>query len=183
MLEYFETSGFIYLELRTTPRAVPETGLTLEGYVDAVLAGFAAFSLSRTRTDDRMLAKLLLAVDRRHSVEVAEEVVRIAMAREEVVGIDVCGDPTKGDAKVLVPAFARAKKAGLKVTVHLGEVGDALAGRRPKLMVEQIPSQIETQADDLLLVPDRLGHATFLSQATTEHILRHKLPIEICVRS
>lgn len=118
VLEYFASEGCIYLELRTTPREVPRTGLTLAGYVDAVRAGFASFA-----GGDRMKAKLLLSVDRRHSVEMAEKVVDLALRnRDLVVGVDVCGDPTKGDARGFMDAFARAREGGLGVTVHLGEV-------------------------------------------------------------
>ena len=115
VLSYFESQGCIYLELRTTPRSIP----TLSAYLSAVRAGFDAF-----RPQRGMLAKLLLSVDRRHSAEMAERVVELALGnRDLVVGIDLCGDPTRGDAALFVPAFAKASEAGLRITVHLGEVG------------------------------------------------------------
>lgn len=53
-----------------------------------------------------------------------------------------------------------------------------------KLMLDgKLESQLESQADDLLLKPDRIGHATFLSDATVKHVLEHRIPIEICVSS
>jgi adenosine deaminase len=125
VLEYFRSSGCFYLELRTTPRAVPSTGLTLDGYVDAVLAGIEAYreSTKDGADENKMLAKLILAVDRTHSVEVAEKVVDLAIRHQGlVVGVDLCGDPTKGDSKLLQRPFERARSAGLKITVHLGEV-------------------------------------------------------------
>ncbi|KAL8283988.1 hypothetical protein RQP46_005101 [Phenoliferia psychrophenolica] len=61
VLSYFESSGVCYLELRTTPRAVPSTDLTLESYVAAVRAGFDAFRASRPPfPHHKMMAKLLL---------------------------------------------------------------------------------------------------------------------------
>ena len=86
-----------------------------------------------------MMAKLLLSVDRRHDVEVAAKVVRLALEnRDLVVGIDVCGDPTKGDVGEFVPAFRRARGGGLKVTVHLGEVSHRhqLIGREADLLLK-----------------------------------------------
>ncbi|ORY57105.1 hypothetical protein BCR35DRAFT_309692 [Leucosporidium creatinivorum] len=163
-LRYFANCGCMYIELRTTPRAVPENGMTRRGYVEAVKAGFSAFEAEQGE-GRAMLAKLILSIDRRHTKEVAEEVVDLAVEhRGWVVGVDLCGDPTEGDSREFVGAFGRAKREGLGVTVHLGE----------------LPSQLESQADDLLLQPDRLGHATFLSPETTTYILKQKLPIEIC---
>lgn len=70
-----------------------------------------------------MLSKLILSVDRRHSLEVATKVVELALSnRDLVVGLDICGDPEKGDTREFVELFKRAKLEGLKVTVHLGEV-------------------------------------------------------------
>lgn len=119
VLDSFASMSCIYLELRTTPRAVPSTGLTLSTYVDAVLLGFAAFE----ETKPNMKSKLILSIDRRHTTETAEAVVELAIRhRGVVVGVDLCGDPTKGDARAFRGTFARAKAHGLKVTVHLGEV-------------------------------------------------------------
>ncbi|KAI5476610.1 hypothetical protein MNV49_007447 [Pseudohyphozyma bogoriensis] len=169
VLNYFDAEGCVYLELRTTPREVPSTGISFERYVEAVREGFRQYhALTPAGAEPRMMVKLLLSVDRRHSVETADQVVDLAIGnRDLVVGIDVCGDPTKGDARELVGTFRRAKEAGLKVTVHLGE----------------IPSQLETQAADFLLQPDRLGHATYLSQETMDRIVADKIPIEICITS
>lgn len=166
VLHYFANAGCIYLELRTTPRAVHHTGLTLAGYVDAVREGFRTYHQSSKGGE--MLSKLILSVDRRHSLEVATKVVELALSnRDLVVGLDICGDPEKGDTREFVELFKRAKLEGLKVTVHLGE----------------LPSQLGTQASDLSLLPDRLGHATHLSPTTVNHILATRLPIEICLTS
>ncbi|KAG1764353.1 hypothetical protein EDD22DRAFT_457825 [Suillus occidentalis] len=65
-----------------------------------------------------------------------------------VVGVDVCGDPRCGDMQSFTQHLSRAKAAGLGLTVHIAESID------------------NTTEDCLALLsrrPDRLGHATFLS--------------------
>lgn len=43
MLRDFAADGVVYCELRTTPKSRPECGLTKRSYIEAVLAGIAAF--------------------------------------------------------------------------------------------------------------------------------------------
>lgn len=105
----------------------------MKGYLEAVRTGFANFDAEQSNIDSReegrptrvrrMLAKLILSIDRRHDVKVAESIVDLALKNKDlVVGIDLCGDPTKGDSSRLKTAFRKAKEGGLKITVHLGEV-------------------------------------------------------------
>lgn len=43
VLRDFAADGVVYLELRTTPRAMPAAGLTEDGYVQTVLDAIAEF--------------------------------------------------------------------------------------------------------------------------------------------
>ena len=68
--------------------------------------------------------RLLLSINRTGSKENAEDTVNLAaeyMARG-VVGIDLSGDPSKGDPANFMPALARARTLGLKLAVHLAEL-------------------------------------------------------------
>ena len=69
---------------------------------------------------------LIVSLDRRMNVDVVRDCVRIASELkaegERVVGIDLCGDPTAGDMGEFVPFLAKAKEAGLGVTLHIAEV-------------------------------------------------------------
>ena len=52
-----------------------------------------------------------------------------------IQGIDLSGDPSKGDPANFLPALARARTLGLKLAVHLAELDrpedtDALLGAR-----------------------------------------------------
>jgi adenosine deaminase len=83
-----EYSQCAYLELRTTPRETPT--MTRRVYVETVLAEIEKFSADR--------AALIVAIDRRMTLNVTEECVDIAIDLRRrggrVVGIDLCGDPT-----------------------------------------------------------------------------------------
>lgn len=160
VLDHFRHDGCIYFELRTTPRSVEgneATGppsLSRREYVEAVLDGFRQFD-HQQRMDAAqtpMVSRLILSVDRRHTPEIAEEIVDLAIdlskrphpedcflpARHPspsksgsyIVGVDLCGDVNKGDAKAFKPAFDRAKQAGLGITIHFGEVCQARDGLR-----------------------------------------------------
>ncbi|KAF2997115.1 hypothetical protein E8E13_004287 [Curvularia kusanoi] len=143
VLQDFQADGVVYLELRTTPRAIPEKGITKDDYVKAVLNVLNAWNQDKANT---LRAYLILSVDRRNNIAQAEEVVDLCIKYSStgVVGIDLCGDPAKGDVRIFADSFARAKAAGLKMTLHFAEA-------------EVSASDIELETL-LSWKPDRLGH-------------------------
>ncbi|RYP21012.1 hypothetical protein DL767_009353 [Monosporascus sp. MG133] len=141
----FAEDGVAYLELRTTPRALPRAGLDKAGYVDAVLRAIDAAQ----HESPSIRARVILSVDRRDTPEEARETAALAARFKDrggggVVGLDLCGDPTKGDVSLFTPAFAAARAAGLGLTVHFAEA-EASAGE----------AELRTLLD---WEPDRLGH-------------------------
>ncbi|KAG1810467.1 Metallo-dependent hydrolase [Suillus plorans] len=137
-----ESPQCTYLELRTTPRATPH--MTRERYLTVVLDEVEMYPATQ--------AALIVSVDRRMSDSDLEECISLAIEMKNrgrrVVGIDVCGDPRSGDMQSFTQHLSRAKGAGLGLTVHIAE------------------STNNTTEDSLALLscrPDRLGHATFLS--------------------
>jgi len=105
-----------YLELRTTPRETD--AMNREQYLRVVLA-----EMQRYRPDQ---VALIVSVDRKMKADVVRDCIRIASELkaegERVVGIDLCGDPAMGDMDEFVPIFAKAKEAGLGITLHIAEV-------------------------------------------------------------
>ncbi|KAI6037921.1 Metallo-dependent hydrolase [Pisolithus marmoratus] len=131
-----------YIELRTTPRATAH--MSRYTYLTTVLDEVEKFSADQ--------AALIVSVDRRMSETDAKECVDLAIALRaagrRVVGLDLCGDPRKGDIATFEKHFKRGKDAGLGITLHIAETKE------------------NTIAESLALLdwrPDRLGHATFLS--------------------
>ena len=177
VVQEFAADGVVYLELRSTPRANPSTGMTKQSYVEAVLCGIDRALSENTAT---IHVRLLLSIDRRQLAAEARDTVELALAKSKetrhqarVVGIDLSGDPTAGDIAALVPVLCYAKERGLKLAVHIAEV----------------PHRNEETALLLSAQPDRLGHGTFLhrdsggNQEVEDKVVAAKIPIEVCLTS
>ncbi|KAG0701967.1 Metallo-dependent hydrolase, partial [Suillus ampliporus] len=151
-----------YLELRTTPRTT--TLMTREAYLSAVLDEIEIYPATK--------AALVVSIDRRMGDLDIEECVNLAIELKNrgrrVVGIDLCGDPRSGNMELFTKHVLKAKGAGLGLTVHIAETAE------------------NTLDDSLTLLgwrPDRLGHATFLSDELKALALSSTPCIEICLSS
>uniref|UniRef100_A0A452HH35 Adenosine deaminase domain-containing protein n=1 Tax=Gopherus agassizii TaxID=38772 RepID=A0A452HH35_9SAUR len=173
VIKEFAADGVKYLELRSTPREENGTGMTKRTYVEAVLEGIKQCKEKDLDIDVRFL----IAIDRRGGPIVAKQTVKLA---EEfllstdgiVVGLDLSGDPTAGHGKEFFEPLSEAKKAGLKLALHLSE----------------IPNKEEETKILLGLPPDRIGHGTFLNSATgsedlVQLVRQNHIPIELCMTS
>ena len=118
------------------------------------------------------VARLILSVDRKESVAEAKRTVRLAAYLRDtdcgVVGVDLSGDPSVGSFAKLEPALKLARKNGLPVTLHCGEVV-----RRGE------------EAAMLRFKPERFGHcvATTRDEALWAQLRASKIPIELCITS
>ncbi|KAI0481036.1 Metallo-dependent hydrolase [Xylariaceae sp. FL0804] len=174
VLRDFAADGVVYLELRTTPRALPGAGLDKAGYVDAILR---AMDEEENDDDDRrassssLRARLILSIDRRNTAAEAHEVVELAcqFRQRGVVGVDLCGDPAKGDVTVFSPAMAAARAAGLKLTVHFAEA-ECSAGA----------AELRTIMD---WTPDRLGHVIHVPEDVKAQVAARRpgIGLELCL--
>lgn len=137
-------------------------GMTKHSYLDAVLS-----VIEEPRED--IVVKFIISIDRRNTLEEAEEVVDLALAFQSrgIVAIDLCGDVHAGLFENLRPAFERAQANGLPVTLHFNEVKENLI-----------------EAPALLSIhPNRLGHATYLDAYCRSTIYKENIPVEICMTS
>ncbi|KAF5830166.1 hypothetical protein DUNSADRAFT_14943 [Dunaliella salina] len=66
-----------------------------------------------------------------------------------------------------LPALLEARKAGLRVTLHGGEV----------------PGRSEEAMQQLAFHPDRLGHMCYMEDRVKEALLASKIPLELCLTS
>lgn len=156
----------MYTELRTTPRAIAGQGVSKDDYVKTVLDVLKAHNTDSTNS---MRAFLILSIDRRNTADEAEHVVDLAIKYQSagVVGIDLCGDPAKGDVRIFGDAVARAKAAGLKVTLHFAE--------------SQL-SASDTELHTLLSwMPDRLGHVIHVKDEFQAMIKQRNIGVELCL--
>lgn len=162
VLHDFKDDGVIYLELRTTPRSSPF--MSKDNYVTTVLSCIEKFPGRNIMTTN-----LILSIDRRNSKEEAIEVVDLAIRYQErgVVGVDLCGDPSKGDVLTFKEAFHKAKLYGLKITLHFAEIPAS-------------SSQLELNKL-LSFKPDRLGHVIHVPEMVRNQILAMRLGLELCV--
>jgi adenosine deaminase len=165
-LEDFQNDGVVYLELRTTPRAMPAAHITKDDYVQTVLD---VISQHNDDASNRMRTFLILSIDRRNTPAEAEEVVDLAIKYQSsgVVGVDLCGDPVKGDVRIFADAFARAKAAGLKMTLHFAET-------------ETSGSDVELSTL-LSWKPDRLGHVIHVKEEYRMIIEEQNIGVELCL--
>ncbi|EGN94163.1 hypothetical protein SERLA73DRAFT_188751 [Serpula lacrymans var. lacrymans S7.3] len=151
-----------YLELRTTPRAT--TALTFASYLDVVLAEIELYPPEK--------AALIVSIDRRMTVDVVKEIVKLTIDLKEqgrrVVGVDLCGDPLAGNMHEFAPHFKRAKEAGLGITLHIAET---------------VTNPASETLHFLSWSPDRLGHATFLNEDAKAIVMRDNICVEICLTS
>jgi adenosine deaminase len=163
VLKSFQDDGVVYLELRTTPRAIPSAGITKDHYIRLILSCISSFKSST------MTTRLILSIDRRNSEQEAMEVVDLAMKyrSEGVVGVDLCGDPAKGDVSIFREAFKRAKDGDLRITLHFAEAPQ---------------SATDAELSTLLSYePDRIGHVINVPNAIREIIISRKIGLELCL--
>jgi adenosine deaminase len=166
VLQDFEDDGVVYLELRTTPRAIPAQKIEKSQYVKLVLECIEEFERDPER---KMKTKLILSVDRRNTLEEAFEVINLAKTYHlrGVVGVDLCGDPMKGPIHNFAPAFHRAKEAALKVTIHFAEATAS--------------SSDEELWELLKWDPDRIGHVIHVHDDLKREIVNRGIGVELCL--
>jgi adenosine deaminase len=165
-LNEFEYDGVQYLELRTTPRDIPLSGINKETYVKIVLD---CLKKHNDHEDTRLHSKLILSINRKMSEIEADEIVELAIrySHDGVVGVDLSGDPSKGDVRIFTKAFTRAKAAGLKLAIHFAEA-------------------LESSTDEELLTilswkPDRLGHVIHVKDEIKKQIVEKNIGVELCL--
>jgi adenosine deaminase len=156
-----------YLELRFTPVALSRAerfplGDVMEWVCESALKAGSEFGLR---------VGLIVSVNRHESVELAEQVAWLAVARlgRGLVGMDLAGNEAEFSAKPFAGVFREAQQSGLKLTVHAGEWGGAA----------NVREALE------LFNADRIGHGVrVLEDASTVALARERATaFEVCVTS
>lgn len=191
-LQDFADHHVCYVELRSTPKALPRDYrenivATKKEYIETVLEVAQSFEedeQERYKVDATRLplvCRVLVSVDRSRSVEEAHENIDLAIQlrqepRARVVGVDLGGNPMKGDFSNFRSAFERARAAGLKVTLHCAETQCGTENAIEKKAYDEAAAMLDFQ-------PDRLGHALLLSQPLLNRLYELKIPVETCPTS
>ena len=152
-----------YLELRFSParKMIPP-----EAVVRNVVLG-----VERAMQDYPSKARLLLTIVREFGLTVAEEMLELALAYADqgIVGVDLAGHEEILRGYPFADVFQRARKAGLGVTIHAGEVGGA----------DSVREAIE------LLGAQRIGHGVrSIEDHRVIRLLRERnITLEVCPTS
>jgi adenosine deaminase len=202
-LHDFATHHVAYLELRSTPKRLRRTWksdelTTKRDYVDVILSVIRDFEREEQERYEcekdivgtahcrlPLKARLLVSIDRARDVEEALENVKIAIDLHQdgnpfIVGVDLGGNPLRNDFRDFEGMLAIARQAGLKITLHCGEVPCAESNNDPNL------AHVKALEEAHALIsfhPDRLGHALLLPQSMRPALSSSKVPVEACPTS
>jgi len=152
--------GIQYAELRFSPWYMSGvySGAVRVSPEDVVQAVISARDESRSVWPVRV--GLILIVGRELDCSYAQKVIDLALDhREAICGVDLAGDEGGYPPELFVEVFARAREAGIPITIHAGEAGPALNVRTAidKLGATRIGHGIAVANDPevLALVRDR----------------------------
>ncbi|GAA3627635.1 adenosine deaminase [Kineosporia mesophila] len=155
--------GLDYLELRFSPWFISqETGLAPEAVIDAVADGI--------KTEHRVEVGLIGILLRDLGPERGLDQVETLLSRRETFcAVDLAGNEAGVPAREFVPAFARARDAGLHVTVHAGE------GAGPASVWEAVRH----------LGAERIGHGVRSAEdpQLMEHLAGKGITLEVALTS
>jgi adenine deaminase len=115
-LEDAEASGVRYTEFFWNPTATVQAGIAYAKAQDAILGAIR---------NARIIARLIPAIDRERSPQAANEMVDwvIEHRQPEVLGIGMDFNEADRPPELFQEAYAKARRAGLRVTAHAGENG------------------------------------------------------------
>ncbi len=112
-----------YLELRFSPSALAHAqNFPLHEVTEWVIE-----AVDQAQAETGVLVRLLCAVVRHDSFDLAREVIEVAIAYRDrgIVGVDLTGDEIHYPAAPFAPLFKHAADYGLGITIHAGEAGSA----------------------------------------------------------
>jgi adenosine deaminase len=158
--------GIDYVELRFSPWFMAEThGLDPQAVVEAVVDG-VRIGVEATGIQ----AQLIGILSRTYGKASAwRELDALLSHADDLVALDLAGDEARFPAGLFKPHFRRAHEAGLRATVHAGEVGG--------------PESIWAAIHEL--GAERIGHGlrSLEDPRLVEHLVKHRIGLEISLTS
>jgi adenosine deaminase len=129
--------------------------------------------IERAEKEFPIAVGLICIIQRILPVKEAEYVTDFAIEHKNTfIGLDLADNEVGFDSKPFAPFFARAKKAGLGITVHAGESNVPNAPRYIREAVEHLGA-------------DRIGHGVqaYRDEAVIKYLAQSKIPLELCLTS
>lgn len=162
--------GIRILELRYAPTFVRlgHENLSFEQIHNSIVKG-----MERAEKELEIAVGLNCIIQRILPVKEAEQVTDFAIDHKDTfVGLDLADNEVGFDSKPFAPFFARAKKAGLGITVHSGEAN-----------VPKAPRYVKDAID--YLGADRIGHGVqiYRDESVMEYVKERNIPLELCPTS
>ena len=166
----FKNENIRLLELRYAPTFVIDRhpNLTFEKIHQAIVKG-----VTRAEKDFPMAVGLICIIQRILPVAEAEKVTHFAIENKDTfIGLDLADNEVGFDSKPFSPFFMKAKKAGLRITVHSGE---ANVPKAPRYVMDAIEH----------LGAERIGHGVqvYRDAEMMQYLVRNKIPLELCLTS
>jgi adenosine deaminase len=152
-----------YMELRFTPAALSNA----RGFPFAEVMDWVIENVDLASRQTGMKTRLIVSLNRHESVQIAEQVLRLAVDRmgRGVVGLDLAGNEAQFPALPFAGVMQEARQAGLHVTIHAGEWGGA-----------------QNVEDALLyLAAERIGHGVRVMEDPTAVELARQRKVLFCV--
>lgn len=119
---YFDrmaAKGVIYGELIVSPAHAARFGVSYGALMDAV-----ASAMREAEAENSLTGRIIVTAVRHYGPDHALDVARAAAASPHpyVTGFGMAGDEASGEARDFKPAFDLAREAGLRRTIHAGEI-------------------------------------------------------------
>lgn len=157
----------VYLELRFNPLALAK----IQGFAFSDVVAWVLEATAEAERETGLRTCLILQIPRQEPVEVANEIVEIAIATfgRWVRGVDLAGDEVTYPPERFIEPFQRAYDAGLHITVHAGEAMGAESVRKAVLHLH----------------PQRIGHGirAIENSAVIRMLYEQGIALEVCPTS
>ena len=161
LLERLESENVEYAEINLSVGVWLWRGLEFEPY-------FAAIAAEAERSPLRV--RFIFDAVRQFGVDAGWEVARLAAAHQArgVLGFGIGGDEARGPAKDFAEMFLWAKRQGLHLAPHAGEVAGA-----------------QSVWDALECGAERIGHGirSIEDPVLVSHLAARRIPLEVCISS
>jgi adenosine deaminase len=162
--------GILILELRYAPTFIRyrHDHLSFEKIHNAIVRG-----VERAEKNFPMAVGLTCIIQRILSAKDAEHVTDFAIEHKNTfIALDLADNEEGFDSKPFSPFFNRAKKAGLGITIHAGEINVPKAPRYVKDAVEHLGAT-------------RIGHGVqvYRDPEMISYVKKNNLTLELCLTS